>query len=77
MFRNVDLITWLHTAGQISLCANKKKKKKKGEQLASTRISRDLFLCYPDELLSAGKKIIDGWIRKSERGAFLMEIQQH
>jgi len=54
-----------------------KKRKKKGEQLASTRISRDLFLCYPDELLSAGKKIIDGWIRKSERGAFLMEIQQH
>jgi hypothetical protein len=55
----------------------KKRKKKKGEQLASTRISRDLFLCYPDELLSAGKKIIDGWIRKSDRGAFLMEIQQH
>jgi hypothetical protein len=75
MFRNVDLHGY--TQQDRFPCVLIKKRKKKGEQLASTRISRDLFLCYPDELSSAGKKIIDGWIRKSDRGAFLMEIQQH
>jgi hypothetical protein len=76
MFKNVDLHGYTQQ-DRFPCVLKKKKEKKKGEQLASSRISRDPFLCYPDELLSAGKKIIDGWIRKSARGAFLMEIQQH
>ena len=49
MFRNVGIIyTWLETAGQISLCAKKKKKK-------STRISRDPFLCLRTQMDGIGR----------------------